>query len=567
MARVDRVLANANGNGVTTDMSTKLSGWRRSLPLALLCSLGWSANGAESIALMVRIVDESGAEIPARAWVTAAGRQLFQPQAPATCTPYARDQSFSCDGRFQMSVPAGPVRIHAERGKEWLPVDREITVGARANHEETVSLRRWVDLAAEGWFSADLHVHFGHDNPTVLRQLALADDVNLLPVFSLWLRGTEQEWRTAWPAWPEGETVTAGPRHLITRANLEIERIASREIPGGSVGATFLYQLRQPVSADRFDPRFPADTTLALAARAGSPEVVIDTDKPSWAENVVGAALGIYDTAQLCHNHYHRWKTLPGGWGMIDQLPGDTNSLAAPDELFQRTNQQYYRWLNCGIRMGVSGGSAMGVMPVPPGYSRVYAQVDGEFTAPAFWRAVKAGRTFATSGPLLELTVNGRPPGETIQRAGSTTEPMNIRLRLRSRELLEVIQLIYNGGIVFEDALGHRMANPTFEYRANVRTHPVRSGWYAARALFRAPDGRLRQAHTSPVYVVVEGRPIASRPDAEYNLAWVDRLIEIANLPGRYRSAADRSEVLAVYQQARAFYERTTAIAREAWGD
>jgi hypothetical protein len=51
---------------------------------------------------------------------------------------------------------------------------------------------------------------------------------------------------------------------------------------------------------------------------------VIDT----WAETPVGAALGVYDVAQICHNHYHRSATLHGGWGMIGPLAPDEKDLA-----------------------------------------------------------------------------------------------------------------------------------------------------------------------------------------------------------------------------------------------
>jgi hypothetical protein len=36
--------------------------------------------------------------------------------------------------------------------------------------------------------------------------------------------------------------------------------------------------------------------------------------------------------------------------------------------------------------------------------------------------------------------------------------------------------------------------------------------------------GRRQQAHSSPVYVEVAGRPAGSKADAEYFLAWIDRL-------------------------------------------
>ncbi|MFT4689941.1 MAG: hypothetical protein ACKVHO_09160 [Verrucomicrobiia bacterium] len=52
-------------------------------------------------------------------------------------------------------------------------------------------------------------------------------------------------------------------------------------------------------TADRFDARFPTDASLAEDVRKRSPNAVIATDKPSWGETTVGAALGVYDTQGL----------------------------------------------------------------------------------------------------------------------------------------------------------------------------------------------------------------------------------------------------------------------------
>jgi len=58
--------------------------------------------------------------------------------------------------------------------------------------------------AGAGYYSADLHVHFGYDRLAVLEQLSLADDVHIVPAFTFWLRGTEPEWKAEWPAWRAG---------------------------------------------------------------------------------------------------------------------------------------------------------------------------------------------------------------------------------------------------------------------------------------------------------------------------------------------------------------------------
>lgn len=506
--------------------------------------------------------------MPARAWVIdSTGVRHFTPDAPASCTPYPRDESFSCDGWFEMALPSGRFTIHVERGKEYIPVNQEGELAPGGSAKIDLALTRWVNMPERGYYSADVHVHFGHDQIEVLKQLSLADDVNLVPALTSWLSGREPEWKSEWPAWEGGAQVMVDASHIVTRANMEIERIAKHAVPGGSIGAAMFLNLSRPVSAKRYDPHFPLDAALALAARVDSPECVIDTDKPSWGGTVIGAALGAYDTAQLCHNHFQRGETSRGGWGMIGPLVPGERDLTEKDELLFRTDTQYYHWLNCGIRLAATGGSAMGVMDSPLGYSRTYARVDGALTPSSYWAAVKAGRTFATTGPMLTLEVDGHGMGETLAVDGADARELEVQVRLESIQPVQSIEIIENGvvvGIFRPEAINPGQPSDQ-AFRWTVR--PRRSGWYAARALFAASDGWLRQAHTSPVYVAVDGKPTAFADSASYMIRWVDRLTEIAHLPDRHRSDADREEVLALYRKARAFYEDVAAKAREHWGD
>ena len=266
------------------------------------------------------VVDEAGKLTPVRAWVDVAGRRLFVPAEPDTATPYARDHSFSCDGTFTMVVPAGKAVVHIDKGKEYLPMDVEVDVSPDVAVQKTIRIERWINMPALGWYSADLHVHLGADDPQVLRQLALADDVHLIPSFTFWLRGRGEKWNSDWPEDGFTDPIIVDDQHTVTRNNIEIERINRNAVPGGTVGATFLFNLSQPVTAERKSEYFPTDADLCRSAREHSPDSVFDSDKPSWAETVVGAAIDALDTVQLCHNHYHRSTTIAGGWGMIGPL-------------------------------------------------------------------------------------------------------------------------------------------------------------------------------------------------------------------------------------------------------
>ncbi|WP_327085288.1 hypothetical protein OIE66_23340 [Nonomuraea sp. NBC_01738] len=87
----------------------------------------------------------------------------------------------------------------------------------------------------------------------------------------------------------------------------------------------------------------------------------------------------------------------------------------------------YRRLLGAGNRLAVTAGTDTMIsftrsdnQSNPPGWARVYARPDGPLTAASFAEAVRARRTFATTGPWLELSVAGHGPGDTVAaRPGS----------------------------------------------------------------------------------------------------------------------------------------------------
>jgi hypothetical protein len=436
----------------------------------------------------------------------------------------------------------------------------EIRAGETSRQQ--VTLRRWVDMSHEGWYSSDMHVHFGHDSVAILQQLVLADDLNLLPVFTYWYSRLEKM-RPAWPHWPQGAVITVDATHLITLDNIEVERIGGE--PFHSLGAPFFFNMTLPLYVENGSYAYPCNTMLQRAAKSASPSCVIDTDKPLWGENVVGVALGLFDVVQICHNHYHRRQNLKIGWGMIGALEENELDLARrKDELLLRSTEIYYRWLNCGFRLGVSGGSAMGVMPVPLGYNRTYAHLEDDLTPAKYWQAVRAGRTFATSGPMLTMTVNDSAIGSTLQFAKTMQVELTVAATVRSAEKLSALEIIANGVVVKREDLSALLPDPSFAKKTVAVIAPDQSGWVAARVLYHSAQGHLRLAHTSPVYFVVDGQPIVSEQAAEYMLRWLGVLDQITLSPDRYQSDTQRASVQAIFLQAKGIYEaiRKRAVER-----
>jgi len=96
--------------------------------------------------------------LPCRAWISIGDKRFINP-ATKSCTPYAKDSSFSCDGHFSIRVPAGKAIIHIERGKEYLPVDKEVIIVNNQTTKVDITLKRWISMYKEGWYSSDMHCH------------------------------------------------------------------------------------------------------------------------------------------------------------------------------------------------------------------------------------------------------------------------------------------------------------------------------------------------------------------------------------------------------------------------
>ena len=96
------------------------------------------------------------------------------------------------------------------------------------------------------------------------------------------------------------------------------------------------------------------------------------------------------------------------------------------------TAEVWYKLLNCGFRLPTAAGTDfMGnyaSLRGPVGLNRVYAEVKpGPLKIEPWLEAIKAGRTFATNGPLLHFRSEGR------EWAGRCGWRRNRRLRSRRR--------------------------------------------------------------------------------------------------------------------------------------
>ena len=114
----------------------------------------------------------------------------------------------------------------------------------------------------------------------------------------------------------------------------------------------------------------------------------------------------------------------------------------------------------------------------------VYTGARG-LTMEAWFEGLRKGHAFVTTGPLVEMTVDGRMPGDSVELATAGSS-VDVEGHVRSITPLEKILLAFNGEVLEEfTPTGDRTR---FDF---AKSYPVReSGWFHLRA-----EGSPEQRH------------------------------------------------------------------------
>jgi hypothetical protein len=428
-----------------------------------------------------------------------------------------------CEAGGRFELPAGNYRYEIERGPEYSSAGGRMTVLSGGDVGLAADLVRLADLASQGWWSGELHVHRPlEDIPLLLR----AEDLHVAPVITWWND------RNLWVArQPPAQQVVAFDRNRFY--NL----MAGEDEREG--GALLYFGLTQPLPITQAEREYPSPMLYLREARTHA-GVHVDVEKPFWWDVPVWLASGQIDTLGIANNHMCRSTLHPNeAWGK----PRDRERLPVPRGNGYWSQEIYYHALNCGLRVPPSAGSASGVLPNPVGYNRVYVHVDGPLSYEKWFEGLRAGCTFVTNGPLLRVTANGRLPGFVF--TANDQVDLDLSGILEGRDTVEDIEIIRDGNVVqklpaAQLAKGGSLGKLTFKS----------SGWFLVRAI--ADHSRtFRFASTAPWYVEVgESKKRVSRASARFFLDWTDERMKRINLGDPLK----REEVLEPHRRAREFW-------------
>ncbi|HZZ29507.1 MAG TPA: hypothetical protein VFE46_16025 [Pirellulales bacterium] len=443
--------------------------------------------------------------------------------------------------KLVLRLPNGGYEFLIERGPEYLDQNGHFEIENFADDTKTVEMRRFVDMAQEGWYSGDLDV----DRPAKDLELVMrADDVHVVPLIT-W--SNKKEPPTKNPVGIESPQKAA----VHQRAVKQFDGSFFYSLLGGELtapGTTLrLFRLEKPLelidAAAAGQSKAVANVLgslpwLPVVKKArGEQKVWVDAgaffarDLPIWI------AAGQIDSIQLANRHMQRDGVVDneaGGW------PRDLSAFPKPYGNGRWSQEIYYHLLNCGLRIPPTAGSGSGFNNNPVGYNRVYVNVpsavnesgsessastkqggDAKESALAWdqwWNALHAGRAIITNGPLIRPNVEGQLPGYVFKADDGKTVELLIALTLSTREKIRYLEVIKNGRSEIEANLDDFRSSggklPPLKFNA--------SGWFLVRAITDNSQ-TYRYATTAPYYVEIGYHPHISRASVQFFLDWTNK--------------------------------------------
>ncbi len=433
----------------------------------------------------VQVLDENGKPVSVLLRLTSgAGQRLFEPAGAVDLSPMMNDVTSlpiygpgrgymvyipgQFQGRywivpkpFEMALPAGDWEIHILHGIEYEPLHEKFRVEPGQWTRKTFRLKRWTNMPERGWYSGDDHIHsrlMSSEDAEKLLAFTVAGDIHVANVLEM---GNEMRtWYAQRGFGPEFRVRDESGRHWL---------VPGQEDPRSMLGHAIGLNLKSKV---RDLQRYYLN---------------------DWVAEQIHQQGGLYG-----HTHVGA-KALSVEREMALFTPMnivDFNSI-----LQSSLNTDYfYDFLNLGFKMTASAGT-----DTPYGGTvgavRLYAfcGTNQPFKPDAWFAALKAGRTFVTTGPMLDFNVGNALPGDTV--TVTNNRPLEVKIRawgLRGASAPMKLQLVQFGKVIQEISATNE--NQT-ELELTTTVAAGHGSWLTAHVV-----GRDRsEAVTTPVYVMRPG--------------------------------------------------------------
>ena len=379
-------------------------------------------------------------------------------------TPYAY-----VDGTFQGELPVGDVYVEVSKGFEFQPIRQKINIKP-GQRELEITLDRNSNLRASGWVTADTHTHFL--TPETAHLEAAAEDVNVINLLAA-------QWGDLYTNVGDltGEVSGSSSAETIVWVGSENRQHFMGHI--SLMGATG-------------SPIFPMSTSGPSEGYIGDPTVRAMSE---WADEAhEKGGLAIVPHFPFPHSEVIAEVVL----GKVDGLEIRDFHVPTMDTF---AVHEWYRLMNCGYRVPAVGGTDKMSAGMPVGGVRTYAYIgDDELSHVSWSDAVRAGRTYTTSGPLMDFTVEGLRPGDelTLPESGGS---VHVTATATCAMPINKLEIVFNGKVIAQVSSKDGAKMLAIDESIDLPG----SGWIAARAVSDLVAWHVWPvnfaAHTSAVYV------------------------------------------------------------------
>jgi hypothetical protein len=352
------------------------------------------------------------------------------------------DQWHSESGNFTVALAPGDYRVVVTRGPEYTLLEQEITLAPAQQVKVSGSLKRVVDTT--GWVSTDFH---NHSTPSGDNTCGTDDRIiNLAAEHIEFAPTTEHnrlyDWAphiyklglTPWLSTVTGMELTGNNQHLNC--------FPLKPEPG-----------RQDAGAPKwnFDPRISAITLRDWQTPDADRWIQVNhpnlervfADRDADGKRDAGYQhVTLFVDAWEIENFIDPGLLVEAPFRIADSGEGQ------PRKVFYERQFIYLQLLNLGHRLKATAvADAHTVHGNGAGGWRVWLPSSTDDPAKIDWRemsrAAKAGHSVLSTGPFLEVTANGAPPGSEIKAGG---KPVVLKVKVQCPDWLDIdrVQVMVN---------------------------------------------------------------------------------------------------------------------------
>ncbi len=455
------------------------------------------------VAFSFRIEDETGTPIPGRlTFVGSDGSTLAlfeNPDADPDRLAVRPGVLYTLEGTGLVTVPPGTYEVYASRGLEWSLASQELVFRPGETTHWTAVLKHELDTS--GWISGDFHLHTlthsGHGDANMKER-----------VISLVGEGVEFAVAT-----DHDHNTDYGPTVTELGAADALKTVVGNEVstPIGHFNAFPLDPARAPVDSDLRD----AHELFRLIRAEKNPlgiSPVVQVNHPRWRGIDYFTRTGLdpitgqsddrnyspdFDSIEILNENT--------AWGFRDPATSDVETGSNDFSVLQ----DWFHLLNRGYRYAAVGNSdSHSVAHVFAGYPRNFVRSstdDPRAIDPAeVADNIRAKACFTTTGPFLELEVNGVTSGGLADAPEGMIE-VRVRLQAASWVDCDTVSVIVNGDVLRRLHVNDEGPLPiekTFELRLRE------DAWVVLVAEGDEPLAPVLAGHDRPVLPIAVTNPV-----------------------------------------------------------